>query len=65
MGILYPEARMIWQARLAAGPFREILTIGHQFLYLHPREVRLLRKSYRSAFPDATGTPLSGYVFGS
>lgn len=65
MGILYPEANMMWQARLAAGPFREILTVGHQVLFLHPREVRLLRYSYRSRFPDATATPLSGYLFGS
>src|SRR5216684_1844192 len=65
MGILYPEASMMWQARLTAGPFREILTIGHQVLFLYPREVRLLRYSYRSRFPDTTGTPLSGYLFGS
>jgi hypothetical protein len=65
MGILYPEANIIWHALLAAGPFPEALTIGHQVLYLYPREVRMLRDSYRSRFPDTTGVPLQGYLFGS
>lgn len=65
MGILYPDAKMMWEARLARGPFHEVVTVGHQALFLYPREVRLLRESYRRQFPEASATPPSGYTFGS
>jgi hypothetical protein len=42
---------MLWEARLRGASFKDTVTVGHQFLYLHPAEVRFFRKAYQANFP--------------
>jgi len=65
VGILYNDADALWKARLEGVSFRKTLTIGHQTLYLHPRELRRLRREFTSAFPDRRAASLGQYRFGS
>jgi hypothetical protein len=38
MGILYHDAKMLWEARLSGASFERVATIGHLRLSLHPSE---------------------------
>lgn len=55
---------MLWEARLRGASFRDTATIGHQFLYLHPAEVKFFRKAYQASFPGSTLKSLDAYKFG-
>jgi hypothetical protein len=47
MGLIYPQAKMLCEARRRGASFENVLTIGRLSLYLHPAELR----SLQSAFP--------------
>lgn len=64
MGICYWDARMLWEARLRGASFKETVTIGRQFLFLHPAEVKFFRKAYQANFPNAAIKSLDNYRFG-
>ena len=63
MGICYPEARFLLNARLRGVSFTNSLTIGHQTLFLHPREVQSFTKLYSRNNPNAKFNPLKDYKF--
>jgi SAM-dependent methyltransferase len=64
MGLCYWDARTLWDARLRDVSFTDTLTIGHQSLFLHPREVRQFRDAFNARFPDSPHRPLESYTFG-
>ena len=64
MGITYPDAKMLWDARLRGACFTDTITLGHLSLYLHPPDVAVLRRAYQATFSQSTVTPLDNYRFG-
>lgn len=54
---------MLWNARRRGVSFSQCLTVGHQFLFLHPVEIRSLCRAFRKATSSAA-TSLSAYSFG-
>jgi SAM-dependent methyltransferase len=54
---------MLWKARLDGTSFAKTLTIGHQMLALHPKEVRWFQKEYKNRCPAGEDAPLSCYKF--
>jgi SAM-dependent methyltransferase len=64
MGISYCGATTLWNARRRGVSFSQCLTVGHQFLFLHPTEVRALRRAFRTTASSPMATPLSTYRFG-
>jgi hypothetical protein len=69
MGIIYPDAKRLWEARQRGVSFRRTATLGHQSLYLHPREVRWFQRALAEAAPAVPaappgGPPLASYRFG-
>jgi hypothetical protein len=64
VGILYHDAKRLWQARLAGVKFERTATLGHLLLFLHPAEVRALREAYRTNPLASLPVPLAGYRFG-
>lgn len=60
MGIGYCDATMLWNARQRGVSFDRLLTVGHQSLYLHRREVAFFRREYQKAFGSSV-TPLDEY----
>jgi hypothetical protein len=65
VGILYTDANALWKARLVGVSFRKTLTVAHQTLFLHPQELRRLRREFTSAFPNRSAPPLADYCFGA
>jgi len=63
MGITFNDACMLWKARLDGASFASTLTIGHQSLALHPKEVRWFQNEYIKHFPAGENAPLSRYEF--
>lgn len=51
---------MLWNARQRGVSFDRLLTVGHQSLYLHRREVAFFRREYQKAFGSSV-TPLDEY----
>jgi SAM-dependent methyltransferase len=64
VGILYHDAKRLWQARLAGVKFDRVLTLGRLQLFLHPAEVRALREAFRANPPFSLAEPLVDYQFG-
>ena len=64
MGICYWDARMLWEARLRGASFKDTVTVGHQFLYLHPSEVKFFRNAFKANFPNLTAKSFDNYKFG-
>jgi len=64
MGICYHDAKMLWEARLRGVSFQQTLTVAHLFLYLHPAEVRALRKAYLAKDHPFLAQPMADYLFG-
>jgi SAM-dependent methyltransferase len=60
MGIDYCRAALLWNARQRGISFDRLLTLGHQGLHLHPRELAFFRNAYRKAF-GLSVTPLDRY----
>jgi SAM-dependent methyltransferase len=60
MGICYCDATMFWNARQRGVSFDRLLTVGHQSLFLHRREVAFFRREYQKAFGRSV-TPLDEY----
>ena len=46
MGLTYNQVRELFLARSTGASFQSVLTVGHQNLYLHPRELRALRAEF-------------------
>src|ERR1035437_5746216 len=63
MGILGCDARTLLDARLRGTSFQRTLTIGRQSIYLHPSELRDLRKTLERRAPLET-VPRTKYEFG-
>jgi SAM-dependent methyltransferase len=63
MGITFNDACMLWKARLDGTSFANTLTIGHQTLALHPKEVRWFQKEYKNRCSEGENAPLSCYKF--
>jgi hypothetical protein len=64
MALIFHDARMLWEAKLRGTSFRKTLTIAHLFLFLHPPEVRLLQKAYRTTHPTSVLDALKEYRWG-
>jgi hypothetical protein len=64
MGLIFHDARMLWEAKLRGTSFRKTLTIGHLLLFLHPPEVRSFQKAYRTAYPNSSLDALAQYRWG-
>lgn len=64
MGLMAPDVERLFAARCSGASFGKILTFGRLKLFLHPSELRALRRAYRAHFPMATKTPLENYTFG-
>jgi len=64
MGIGYRQAKMLWEARLRGVSFKDTVTIGHLELFLHPKEVFLLRAAFQSELGESSVNPLGNYRFG-
>jgi hypothetical protein len=60
VGITYCDATMLWNAKQQGVSFDQVLTIGHQILCLHRREVAFFRDEYKKTFGSAA-TPLDAY----
>jgi hypothetical protein len=60
VGITYCDATMLWNARQRGVSFDRLLTVGHQNLFLHGREVAFFRREYQKAFGSSI-TPLDEY----
>lgn len=60
MGLTYCDATMLWNAKHQGVSFDRVLTVGHQCLCLHRREVAFFRKEYQREFAS-TATPLDDY----
>lgn len=54
---------MLWGAKQRGVSFDRLLTLGHQNLCLHKKEVNFLRREYRAAYRSHE-TPLDGYRWG-
>lgn len=52
MGILYHQAKALLDARRAGMPMDQVLIIGRQALFLHPSELRQIRKACPGALPN-------------
>lgn len=52
MGIIYRQAKMLLDARRAGVVMDRIVTIGRQSLFLHPAELRLIRRICPGALTD-------------
>jgi SAM-dependent methyltransferase len=63
VGISYCDATMFWNARQRGVSFDRLLTVGHQCLFLHGREVAFFRREYQKAFGSSV-TPLDHYRWG-
>ena len=62
MGLCFNDVKTLLQAKNAGASFDSVLTVGRQSLYLHPFEIKLLRKkAVDSGRPSLT---LDGYEFG-
>jgi SAM-dependent methyltransferase len=59
MALLYPDVRMLLEARRKGAPFDRVMTIAHLAMFLHPRELATLQAEFK---PRAV---LEGYQFGS
>jgi hypothetical protein len=59
MGLIYANARRLWDARQSGVSFERTLTIGRLQICLHPSELRQLRRLH----PSGTSL-LAGYRFG-
>jgi hypothetical protein len=59
VALTYYDAKRLCDARLSGGSFENILTLAHLQLFLHPAELKSLRR-------EAPGVvePLAGYQFG-
>lgn len=64
MGIVYHNAKMLYDARMRGVSFARTLTVGHLSLFLHPAEVRTLQKTFREGDPASSAQPLGDYCFG-
>lgn len=64
MALILNDAWRLWEAKLRGTSFRKTLTVAHLSLYLHPSEVRLLQKAYRTANPTSSLDALKGYRWG-
>jgi SAM-dependent methyltransferase len=60
VGISYCDATMFWNARQRGVSFDRLLTVGHQCLFLHRREVAFFRREYQKALGRSV-TPLDEY----
>jgi hypothetical protein len=63
VGIDYCDARMFWKAKQRGVSFGRVLTLGHQNLCLHRKEVDFFRREYQAAF-GSFETPLDNYSWG-
>lgn len=64
MGLIFSDAKMLWQASQAGVAFDSTLTVGRQVLYLHPSEVNYFQKVTSS--PKGFGSrALSNYRWGN
>ena len=52
MGIIYRQAKMLVDAYRAGVPMDRLLMIGRQSLFLHPSELREIRKAYPGALAN-------------
>jgi hypothetical protein len=52
MGIIYRQAKMMLDAHCAGVRMDSLLMIGHQSLFLHPSELREIRKIHPMALPN-------------
>lgn len=55
---------MLWNARRRGVSFSQCLTVGRQFLFLYPPEIRALRRAFRAASSSPRPVSLSNYSFG-
>lgn len=55
---------MLWEARLRGASFKDTVTVGHQFLYLHPSEIKFFRRAYQANFPGSAIKSFENYKFG-
>jgi SAM-dependent methyltransferase len=60
VGITFCDATLFWNARQRGVSFDRLLTVGHQSLFLHGREVAFFRREYQKAFGRSV-TPLDEY----
>lgn len=63
MGITYFDASAYWAAEKRGVTFQRTMTLGHQSLYLHSREVAQLRKHFATVTGRQSGA-LEGYDWG-
>src|ERR1700722_6972275 len=59
VGLTYYDAKRLCDARLSGASFENILTLAHLQLFLHPDELKSLRRE-----PARVAEPLAGYQFG-
>ena len=64
MGLLYHDAKRLWEARLAGISFENVLTCSHLQLFLHPAELEALRQDHRARSKNSVPVPLADYQFG-
>jgi hypothetical protein len=64
MGILYHQARLLCEARAAGMSFARTLTVARLSVYLHPAEVRAIRRLYQQTSGDPANGLLADYRFG-
>jgi len=64
VGIIFHQAKNLWEARLAGVNFQRVLTLGHLELFLHPTELKALRRAYQANPPYPLALPLADYRFG-
>jgi SAM-dependent methyltransferase len=64
VGLGYHEVRMLWDAKRQGMSFNHTMTIARLELYLHPAEVKKLRKEYALLLSSYGEGFLNGYVFG-
>ncbi|MGA3186102.1 MAG: hypothetical protein ABSF22_03245 [Bryobacteraceae bacterium] len=64
MGLIYPDAKRLWEARLSGISFENILTCSHLQLFLHPPELEALRQDHRARSKNPPSEPLASYRFG-
>lgn len=55
---------MLWEARRRGVSFKDTVTVGHQFLFLHPSDVKFFRQAYQANSPDSAVKSFNGYKFG-
>ena len=64
MGLIFYDAKRLWEASLSGVSFERTLTVGHQQLFLHPSELKALRRAYQARPPRPLASPLANYQFG-